>query len=64
MSVAKEISCGAFAGTLGVSAVYPLDTVKTRLQAGMFSTMHDCVTSTWRKERVMVASLQFRLDSF
>lgn len=52
MSVASETTCGVVAGTVAAAIVYPLDTLNTRLRAGMFSSVQDCVKGTLRKEGV------------
>mmetsp|Transcript_75436 Transcript_75436/g.151654 ORF Transcript_75436/g.151654 Transcript_75436/m.151654 type:complete len:302 (+) Transcript_75436:280-1185(+) len=52
MSVYTELACGAFAGVASVSLTYPADTVKTRIQAGMFRGVKDCIMSTWKIEGI------------
>jgi solute carrier family 25 carnitine/acylcarnitine transporter 20/29 len=51
-SVALECSCGAFGATLGATFTYPMDTVKTRVQAGLFTGFSDCAKATIKKEGV------------
>eukprot|EP00746_Dinoflagellata_sp_MGD_P147531 gnl/MRDRNA2_/MRDRNA2_79867_c0_seq1.p1 gnl/MRDRNA2_/MRDRNA2_79867_c0~~gnl/MRDRNA2_/MRDRNA2_79867_c0_seq1.p1 ORF type:complete len:300 (-),score=29.96 gnl/MRDRNA2_/MRDRNA2_79867_c0_seq1:80-979(-) len=49
-SIAVELACGAFGGTVAMVSTYPADTVKTRMQAGLFPDFASCVKSTLRKE--------------
>ena len=49
-SVLVELLCGAFGGTLGCLLVYPLDTIKTRVQAGVYPSASSCIRATHAKE--------------
>ena len=49
-SVLGEFSCGAFGGTIGACVVHPIDTVKTRLQAGLSTGTAACTRALFRAE--------------
>lgn len=46
----SEFACGAFGGTLGCLTTYPLDTIKTRVQAGVYPGVSDCIRNTLKHE--------------
>lgn len=55
-SVASELVCGAVGGTISAMCVHPIDTVKTRMQAGHSSfaegPMHTSVAAMLRREGI------------
>ncbi|KAG0150418.1 hypothetical protein CROQUDRAFT_38245 [Cronartium quercuum f. sp. fusiforme G11] len=55
--VMGTLACGAISGGIGASSVYPMNLVRTRLQAqgtsahpATYYGISDCVERTWRKE--------------
>ncbi|KAH9810345.1 mitochondrial carrier domain-containing protein [Melampsora americana] len=55
--VLGTLACGALSGGIGASSVYPINLVRTRLQAqgtsghpATYRGIGDCVERTWRKE--------------
>ena len=52
-SLLPRVVNGAIAGIIGVTCVFPIDLVKTRLQnqqTGMYRSMLDCAIKTYRKD--------------
>lgn len=49
-NVARELACGMCGGTIAALITYPIDTIKTRMQTGMFPSIVSTIKTTLKQE--------------